>query len=141
MSTLFKNFKMDEKKEFEGVWVEPAPANPDGTVPRFLIARISSNNQKFKKAMERETKPYQRLIQLNTLSNEKADQIRLTVFVNSILLHWENVFDENDQPLSFSKENALELLKKLPDLWAELETNANNASLFRIEEQEVIAKN
>lgn len=141
MSSLFKNFKMDEKKESKGVPVQPAPTNDDGTMPTFFVTRLAASNQKYNKVLDRETKPYKRQIQLGTLSSQTSDLIRMKVFVNSILQGWENVQDEKCLHIPFSAENALALFKQLPDLFFELEKQASDASLFRSEEVEETAKN
>jgi hypothetical protein len=140
MSSLFQNFKMDTVKELEGVEIPFAP-NKDGSVPTFKISRITPSNHKYTKMMERETKPYRRQIELKTLDDMLAQHIAMKVFVYSILQGWSNVHDANDTPISFSPENAMLLFEQLPDLYQELNSQANNAALFRLEEIELAAKN
>jgi hypothetical protein len=139
-SSLHKNFAMSEEKMKDGVDIEFSP-NDDGSVPTFRIARVSANNPKYMKCMERVSRPYKRQIQLETLTPELTIKINRTVFVESLLLGWSNVQGKDGKEMSFSRENALKLLEELPDLFDELYTNANKASLFRDEEQEADAKN
>jgi hypothetical protein len=141
MSSLFKNFKMDHDKELHGVKVTPASANEDGTVPVFILARMGQMNQTYLKTLERITNPYKRQLELKTIAPDKADELMREVFVNSILLGWENVQGEEGSIIPFSAANAIALFKQLPDLYFELQTQSQNAALFRLEETESIAKN
>lgn len=139
-SGLHKNYTMDHTKEQNGVRIE-FQVNDDNSVPTFIVARMGPMNQKYNKALERITHPYKRQLELRTLPNEKAEELMQKVFVNSILLGWEHVQDENGQDIVFSAENALALFKQLPDIYYDLQRQAQDASLFRLEEQEAAAKN
>lgn len=141
MSSLHKQFKMNHDKETYGVAVTPAGNNEDGSTPTFILARLGPMNQKYAKCLEITTQPYKRQLELKTLSNDKSEELVMIVFVNSILLGWSNVQDENGKLIEFSAHNAIELFKQLPDLYFELQQQAQNASLYRIDESEAIAKN
>src|ERR1051326_6199812 len=113
-SSLFSQFRTDNKKEQEGVPITFAP-NHDGSVPTFTCSRMAQTNQKYVKALERITRPYKRQIQLQTLPNEKSDKIRMQVFIESILQSWENVQDENGNSIPYNAENAMKLFEQLPN--------------------------
>ena len=142
MSTvsLFTQYETDHAKEQNGVWVYPTGIEDD-SAPAFLIARMGPMNQKYQKTLERVTRPYKRLLAMNALPNEKADEIMQQVFVQSILLDWRNVTDKSGKTVSFSAENAMTFFKLLPDLYFELQQQAQTASLFRVDEAEAVAKN
>lgn len=139
MSSLFKAYKMDTTKEQNGVSIT-YPANEDGSIPTFIVSRQSKTNQRYAKSLMRETKPYQRLMQLGSMDNDTSDKILRTVFCNSVLIGWENVLDAENQTIAFSVENALKLFELLPDLYDDLQRQSNNASLF-LESSESDAKN
>jgi len=140
LSGLHKHYTMDHGREQEGVRIE-FPANGDGSIPTFIIARMGPMNQRYTKTLERVTYPYKRQLELRTLPNEKAEALMRQVFVNSILLGWENVQNEGGTAIVFSAENALTLFQQLPDVYYELQEKAQDAALFRVEENQGAAKN
>lgn len=139
-SSLFQQFRSDAKKESEGVPITFSP-NHDQSVPTFFCSRMAQTNQKYVKALERITRPYKRQIQLQTLPNEKSDKIRMQVFIEAILQKWEHIQDENGNEISYSADAAMKLFEQLPELFFELETQAGNAALYRLEEVEADTKN
>lgn len=137
--SLYDQFEMDHDKEHNGVWVYPIGTGD--AAPAFLIARKGPMNQKYSKALDRITRPYKRLITLNRLPNEKADEIMKQVFAESILLGWRNVTDKQGKLIEFSAANALVVFDLLPDLYFDLEQQASEAALFRLEVAEATEKN
>ena len=140
MSSLFKQFGTDAKKEQEGVRVTYA-ANEDGSLPTFIIARRSRSNTAYRVTMERETRPYRRQIELETLDAKTADEINMRVFAQSLLLGWENVQNTAGQKMEYTLDNAITLFKLLPDLFDDLNEKAGKATLFVATETEEAAKN
>lgn len=138
--SLFEQFKTDADKEKNGVRIEYG-ANADKTVPTFIISRMSKVNKKYTKAIEVSTRPYRRQIELEIFPEDKAVELMKKVFVDTVLLGWENVQDENGVLIPFNRDNALELFGKLPELYEDLEAQAKKAALFRVEAQEAEAKN
>ncbi|WVW77404.1 tail assembly chaperone [Stenotrophomonas phage vB_SmaS_Bhz59] len=132
MSGLYAQYKTDPKLEVGGIFIDVGK-NSKGEDTRFKIARAGGSNVQFQKALERETKPYKRAIQTKTLSDALAHTIYLRAFVAGVLLGWEGVEDENNQPLQFTFDNALKLFTDLPDLFAQLKEDASDVSLFREE--------
>lgn len=138
--SIFKQFKMDEKKELEGIEIPYGP-NDDGTIPTFRILHQTSSNQKYARTLRRETLPHKRLIEMNALPQDKARLIGLRVFCLSILVGWDNVQDENDKLIPFSFDNAMELLQTLPSLYDRLNEESAKDSLFLQYSLENEAKN
>lgn len=140
MSSLYKNFATDKNAEVEGVWIEEV-ANEDGTIPRFKIARMSQSNPNYTKALKRRTQPVQRLIDIGTLPPEQNRKLFLEVFLDAILLVWENVQDRDGTPMEFNRDNARRLYEDLPDLALHHQIAAQDASRFRKLELEDAIKN
>lgn len=145
--SLSKQFETNQAAEVQGVEVTYAP-NEDGTVPTFVIARMGKSNKNYMKALEKATRPHRRAIELNILDNETADDIFTGVFAETVLIGWKNIKtsditgDSNDEGYSpYSKINATRLLKRLPDLYDDLQRQASQASTFRDETLEDEAKN
>ena len=136
--SLSKLFKTNSNMEREGILVDYGPNDDlpevDGKRPtmQFRVARAGGANQAHNKAVERLIKPHKRAVQTGNLSNELAKTIDRTAWMETCLLGWSNI-TLNGQVLDFSKENADALFAELPDLYADLREQSNNASLFRDE--------
>ena len=85
--SLRKDFGSDKSKEQSGIWLE-ITENDDGTICRMKIARASSTNKKFTKAMASKSKGSRHRAYV---SQEKQQKDYLEVFCSTILLDWENV--------------------------------------------------
>lgn len=129
---LYSQFKTDESLETEGVWIEYGETE-DGKPIRIRIARAGGANQKFAKALEKATRPYKKAIQTGTLDNKTADRLYREVFVDTIVLGWENVQGPDGKDLEFTRENVLKLFADLPDLFTDLREQASSAAIFREE--------
>lgn len=151
--SLTKQYKTDSKRETEGVPITFA-ANEDGTVPTFYIARMSGTNTKYARALEIATRPHRRQIQLGTFPAKQSEVIMRDVFIRTVLTGWQNVLvadvtgetlpdDENGQSpkAAFNEENAGLLFDRLPELYAELQQQAQNMANFLDESLIEEAKN
>jgi hypothetical protein len=140
MSNLHKRYKTDVVKEQNGIPVE-FDANDDGSIPKFYIARMGGGNEEYLKAFERETKPHRRQMELGTLNPNVDREIYRKIFVSAVLKGWENVQNEKGELIPYTEENALALLRELPDLQKELSQQAANIDNFRQEALQAEAKN
>lgn len=140
MSSLFKQFKMDQKKEDEGVTIEYG-ANEDGTIPTFYLYHRSGSNQRYTKALDRFSAPHKRLIDLGMLDEKTSNKIMLNTFCDSLLKGWDNVYNEKNELIPFSAGNAFQLLTQLPELYNDLFEQSGKASMFRAESVEQDVKN
>lgn len=138
--SLYEQFATDKSFEKQGIVLEYG-TNKDGKPIRIRIARAGGSNQKFAKVLERETKPYRRQLQNETLDEEIGTAVQRRVYARAVILGWENVEDLNGQPLAFNEENIIKLLTDLPDLFADIREQASKSALFRAEALEVESKN
>jgi len=146
--SLTKIYKTDSKKETEGVTVS-MPANDDGTVPYFIIARTGGkSNQRYQKALERNMRPVRAELRLKTLDNQRADELLMASFVEGALLSWGNIplsdvsgVETDTGYCEYSQDNAKKLLTRLPELYADLQERAADLTLFREGEEDASAKN
>ncbi|PXY95086.1 hypothetical protein [Frischella perrara] len=138
--SLFEQFETDKTKEQDGVPVEYAP-NTDGTIPVFYLARIGGANSKYSLLIKKLTKQYKRQIQLDSLPDEKLMEISIQAFSEGALRGWENIQDRDHKNIPFSVENARNLFKQLPDLFADLISQANDIELFKLAQIEKDTKN
>lgn len=129
-TNLYDMFGTDEDFEREGIWY----AFSEET--KFRLARAGGANLRFAKSLEAKTRPYRRQIENESIDNELANNLLLEAFVETVLLDWQGVKDRDGNDLPYSKDNALKLLKDLPDLYLELRTEAARLSNFRTKEIE-----
>jgi hypothetical protein len=135
-SGIYGKFKTDKTAEAEGRWVE-FPANSDGTIPRVKIARMSAVNPKFQARAEAIARDLQVDIDLDLLTNEKAKGPMMDLFLDTILLDWEHVQDEDGYLIPFS--NARKVMEDLPDFYEALISLAKSMSTFRDSKREIEA--
>lgn len=145
--SLSRQFKTNKVKVTEGAPVD-FPPNEDGSIPVFYISQMSDNNPQYQAKLAALTKPYERQIKAQTLSNSKAMEINCELVATVSLKNWENVLlsdvtgDSNDTGFApFSVANARKLLQRLPDLCTELVTAGQNFRTFLADEMEDEAKN
>jgi len=139
--SLASRFKTDSKAANEGIWVE-FEANDDGSIPKFKISRMSSQNKVYQKSARKHSKGLNSNGAVRNISDEQFDEMTLDIFVDSILLGWENVQPKDDgKEYLYTKENAKALLSdpNWVDLYDELANIANSKESFKKKEEE--AKN
>lgn len=146
--SLRKTFKTDKTAEIDGVWLEVAVNDHNGKPVRIKLARMSSSNKRYTKALNAATRPHQSAIQNDALDQELAKSLLQEVFVETVLLDWENLpksdltgVETDVEPLPFNKENALALFAEMPDLYDDWESRAQKAAAFREKEREEAAGN
>lgn len=138
--SLYSMFQNDANLERDGIVLEYG-VNAAKLPISFRIARAGGSNEAYTKRMTHRMKPLRRQIQTETLDPETAKKVVMEVFVETVLLGWENVDDADGNPLPFTRDNALKLFNDLPDLYLDITEQAQKAALFRKEIQEADAGN
>lgn len=133
MST-YKSFKTDPKVEVEGVWANYGDF-------RIRHARAGGANMAFARAMEKIGRKYRKQIELDVIREERALKMMREVYADTVILDWEGVTDENEQPMEFTRENVIRLFKDLPDLFLDIQDSAKSPKAFRDAINEVDEKN
>lgn len=140
MSVLYKNFATNENTEVKGFWYT-VDTNDDGTEVKFLIARKGKRNRRYGELLTKLLGPYQKQIELDTISPKLLQKLFLEAFLGGILRGWQNVYDENGDALAFNTENARKLMTDLPDLYDALDKQSEKASNYHDEDIESVLKN
>lgn len=145
---LRKTFKTDKTLEIEGVELEVAMNDHNNLPIKIRIARMSSTNKRYTKALEAASKPHQAAIQNGAFDNEIARRMLQGVFIDTILLGWVNLpkseltgNDADTDLLEYSKENVEALFAELPELYDDWEARARSAAAFREAEKEAASGN
>ena len=138
--SLYKQFATDKNVERDGVVLSYGKNSKNKNI-EIRIARAGGANIRYTKLLEAAIKPYRRQLQNETMDNGVAEDITMRVYAQSVVLGWEGVEDENGNDMEFTVENCMKLFKDLPDLWADIQSQATRAALFRQGILEADAKN
>lgn len=138
--SLYKSFKTDANLEKSGIELEYGE-NSKGQPILIRIARAGGANSAYNKRLEVLTKPYRRQIQTETIDNKVLEKIVAQAFAETVVLGWEGVEDEDNNELTFSVDNVVKLFNDLPDLYKDIQEQAQKTALFRQEILEVDSKN
>lgn len=146
--SLRKTFKTSKQAETDGVEVEVAVNEHNGNPITIRIARMSTTNKRYTKELDRVTKPHMAAIQNDAMDNDLARKMLQKVFIDTILLGWDNLpkseltgNDADTELLEFTPENAQALFDEMPDLYDDWEGRAKKAAAFREAEKENTAGN
>lgn len=141
--SMYDSFKTDPVLETDGVIIDYGSF-------RVTIARAGGANKKFAKILDAKSKPYKRAIQTETLDTERGNDIVREAYAEAVILNWETKKDDKfvqgiESPdggvMPFNKDNVLATFKALPDLFLDLQEQANKVAIFRKAIQETEAKN
>lgn len=126
MAGTYKAFETDKTVENEeGITLDYGEAG------KFKIHRAGGANQRFKNYATAKTKPYTRQMQQNTLDEAVATELQADIFAKTVVVGWEGVTGRDGKELPYNFENCKQLLLDLPDLFADIQKAAQDASLFR----------
>lgn len=117
-------FKTDEKLSEDGVEFFIGRTT-------FKLRHFSQTNPRVRAAFAKHYKPVARQVDLGTLDPKEDLVIRIKIFIDVSLIGWSGLEDENGEEIEFSKEAALELFKRLPDLFTALWDHANDFKNYR----------
>lgn len=138
--SLYKQFATDTNLEKSGIELQYGEnANGDEIIIR--IARAGGSNTAYTKRMESLVKPYRRQIQAETIDNKVLEKLVMQAFAETVVLGWENVEGRDGTVLEFNVANVIQLFTDLPDLFKDVQEQAQKAVLFREDILEVESKN
>ncbi len=143
VSALYKTFESDKDLEKKGITLQYGTTTRDGKdVPvTITIARAGGNNVRFDKVFEVKTKPYKRMIQTDSLDPEVGKRIMRETYAETVILGWENVQGKDGEFLDFTHDNVITVMEDLPDLFGDIQVQANKQALFRVVVNEADEKN
>lgn len=142
--SMYDRFATDKDAEKTGVWLDYGDF-------RILVARAGGSNTRYEKALEKESRPHRRGIATGTVPLATLRRVLISVYSKAVVLDW-NVKNEDGswvqgihQPdgdvAAFSAERVEEAFTALPDLFTDVQSQADNVSIFRPETLEADAKN
>lgn len=120
----YKLFGTDQDLEKKGIWVVFGDF-------KFKCARAGGSNARYAALMAERARPFRAQINAELLQNKQAQDILVGVYADAVILDWEGVTDENEQPLAFTRDNVVKVLNDLPDLFQHLQRECDRISNFR----------
>lgn len=138
--SLYSKFETDRSLEKQGIILDYGPNSKDQPI-QIKIARAGGANDAYLKRMEAKAKPHRRQIQHETVERAVLESLVKEVYAETVVLSWEGVEDRDGKELPFSKENCIKLFNDLPELYADIQEQAQSAALFRLSVREADAKN
>lgn len=138
--SLARKFKTDEKCEAEGICLDY------GDGQKIWIARAGGANRAFQKEAQRIVRKYRRQLTLNILPEEIQQKVAREAYARTVILRWEGVTDKDcggdgTEPVPCTFENICRLLENLPELFNDIQRQAQNIELFLETLREDDAKN
>lgn len=149
---LQKQFATDVALEQKGIYL-------DYGNDRILIARAGGANKAFARLLEKRTKPFRRAIAIGAFDNDRSLAILRDVYAEAVILGWEvnqgtdaepkwvkgidpkDAGEEGKDLLPVTVENVKKVLINLPDLFTDIQQQAQAGALFRQEINDASAGN
>lgn len=128
--SLYTTFKTDTELEKSGVLLNYGETR-EGKPINIRIARAGGANTQYLKKLEAAVKPHRRAIQLDAMDSKQLERILRQVYAEAVVLGWENVEDATGKPIPFNVQNCVKLFEDLPDLYADIQSQAQQVALFR----------
>lgn len=133
--SLYKLFKSNETREKEeGILLDYGTA-------KIRIRRAGGSNRKYAELLSKKLRPYKRQIENETLDPDTGIRVMAEVYADSVILGWEGVTDSENKVLPFTRDNCVKLMLDLPDLFRDIQEQAQKFANFRDEEIEEDRKN
>lgn len=113
---LRKQFATSKSRAVNGVWFD-VDLRDGGKPLRFLLARWGRTNQKWVAMQSRFQRENARKIDANMMTHEDWAELSLKCFCGAVLLDWENVDDERNNPLPYTPEAGYRMMKEFDTLY------------------------
>lgn len=135
MSSLYDVFETNKDIEKTGIILDY------GSAGKIKIARAGGSNVNFAKVLEQKMRPYRRQFETGAMADSVANKLLIETFAETVILGWEGVVGRDGNPLPFSRENVIQVLNDLPDLFVDLREQAMKVANFRADVVEADAGN
>lgn len=133
--SLYTMFKANESREKDdGIVLDYGTA-------KIRVRRAGGSNRKFSDLLTKKLRPYKRQLENETLDPDTGTRVMAEVYAEAIVTGWEGVTDSADKPLPFTRDNCVKLFLDLPDLFRDVQEQAQKLANFREEEIEADTKN
>jgi len=132
---LRKKFGGDRAMEVDGVDLHL------GGDAYITIARAGGTNVAYARAVQKYLRPIRKRDRFESedLDLEEYADVQRQAFADTIVLGWRGI-ELDGAPLPFTRDNALRLMRDLPDLWEVVKAHAEKLANFQREDVEEMGK-
>lgn len=127
---LYKTFATDKNLETTGITLAYGD-NSRGQPIEIDIARAGGANVKFSKVLEAKMRPYRRAVANGSLDEKVALKVLVETYAEAVVVNWRGVLDREGNELEFNRDNVVKVFLDLPDLFMDVQAQAQQAALFR----------
>ena len=136
-----RQFRRDNSKAIEGVWVGKGifDANPDGTVPEFLLGAAHKSNPKYQHAVIKWRRKNRRMYTSQAVDVQtEVEKMTRYGLINGCVFSWRNFQDDDNKNIPFDFPAVKYYLTEFPELADVLLELAQEKATFLDEEVEDI---
>ena len=158
--SLFENFATDKNLEKSGIVFTPDSRTA------ITLARAGGANVKYQKALTAKAKPFKRQIDNDTMDPATERKILMEAYAETVIRNWETLVGEGDNAqlvsgiemhpdhvarytgvedgdalAPFNQHNVMLTLELLPDLFLDIQAEAQRFANFRAKSREDDAGN
>lgn len=140
---MYDVFETDEDLEVSGIWLDYGDF-------RVKIASAGQGNKKYVRYAEKALKPVRKVMQAGALSNERSLSIMSDIYAKTIVLDWQVKRDDqwktgidarDGSVLPFNEDEVKKVFEALPNLFIDIQEQAQSIANFRKQELEDEAGN
>jgi len=130
---MYDIFETDPNMEQEGVFLDYGDF-------RVRIAHAGQGNSKYLKYAEKKLKPVRKAMEAGALGNERSMAIMIDIYSESIILDWQvreneswksGIEARDGSILPFTQQNVEATLRSLPNLFLDIQQQAQSIANFR----------
>lgn len=130
---MYDTFETDPNMEQEGVFLDYGDF-------RVRIAHAGQGNSKYVKYAEKKLKPVRKAMEAGALGNERSMAIMIDIYAESIILDWQvrngddwksGIEARDGSVMPFTRENVENTLRALPNLFLDIQQQAQSIANFR----------
>lgn len=140
---MYDTFETDPNREQEGVFLDYGDF-------RVRIAHAGQGNKKYVSYAEKVLRPVRQAMNAGALSNERSMSLMADIYVKTIILDWQvatkdskgvitwkqGIESKEGEILPFSNDTVLDTIKALPNLFMDIQAQAQSIANFRAAEIE-----
>lgn len=137
---LYDVFETDSDLEQKGIWVDYGDF-------KIRLASAGQGNPKYVKYAEKALKPIRKALDAGAVDNKRSQAILADIYAKTVILDWVTFDKEADEWKTgiemkdgsigeFNYDNVVNTLKALPNLFIDLQEQANSMANFRKAELE-----
>lgn len=135
---MYDIFETDEDLETTGIWLDYGDF-------RLKVASAGQGNKKYVRYAEKALKPIRRAMQAGAVSNERSLAIMSDIFAKTIVLDWQvkvndawksGIEGRDGDILPFNYDNVIATFSALPNLFMDIQEQAQSIANFRKAELE-----